>query len=256
VPALQIEVVHVLPSSGGTSVLNGTEMIPPVPLHWFCWQSPGDWLLVTVPEGAKPVPHMFALHVRISQSVSEPGQSFATLHATQAPDALQTLPPFCVQLVPVGTNGCWGEPAWQTSVVHWLPSSAGTSVLNATSTMSPVPSHWFWRQSPGVCCETTKPAVVNEKPQTPAPLHVLLLHSSSTPGQSAGTLHPTHWPAPSQTSVPPQLVPEGSNGFVGTPAVHTSSVQALLSSGRSVSRSTVMMLPEPSHWSSWQSPSV
>ena len=49
--------------------------------------------------------------------------------ATQAPAPSHTAPPPWLQAVPAGRLGCVGTPAAQASLVHWLPSSAGTSAL-------------------------------------------------------------------------------------------------------------------------------
>src|SRR3954452_25436918 len=47
--------------------------------------------------------------------------------------------------------------------------------------------------------------------------------------------------------LPPQLLPAVTLGFVGVPAVHTSAVQTLLSTGRSRSSFTVVAPPCPLH---------
>ena len=43
----------------------------------------------------------------------------------------------------MASAGCEGTPAAHTSVVHWLPSSAGTSALEVAVTTFPLPSHWL-----------------------------------------------------------------------------------------------------------------
>src|SRR5205814_1199030 len=83
--------------------------------------------LVGVPTAVLFTPQALATQVRVWHSVSEPGHWAAALHCTQEPAALQTEPPFWLQAVFAGTGGCEGAPAVQTSLVHELPSSAGTS---------------------------------------------------------------------------------------------------------------------------------
>jgi hypothetical protein len=50
VPPVQASVVHWLPSSAGRSVSSATVVVPPCPSQTVCWQSPGVWLDVGVPE--------------------------------------------------------------------------------------------------------------------------------------------------------------------------------------------------------------
>lgn len=60
-------------------------------------------------------------------------------------------------------------------------------------------------------------------------------------------------------SVPPpceHIVPSGTAGFEGTPAVHTSDVHWLLSTSTSALSLTVTTLPEPLHWFCLQSPGI
>src|SRR5262249_4557635 len=126
---------------------------------------------------------------------------------------------------------------------------------SAISATLPLPSHTESRQSCGACAATGVFAAVKETPHTPA-VQVRAWHSSSVPWQSAGVSQPTHIPAASQTRLTPHAVPCGLSGFEGTPAVHTSSVQAFLSSGTSVSSACATAAPLPSHTSFWQSPAV
>jgi hypothetical protein len=68
----------------------------------------------------------------------------------------------------------------------------------------------------------------------------------------------THVPSPSHT-VPPfwlHVAPSTAAGFAATPALHTSSVHWLLSTGRSLSKFTVTIAPLPSHCACLQSPVV
>jgi hypothetical protein len=53
-----------------------------------------------------------------------------------------------------------------------------------------------------------------------------------------------------------QAVPSATGGFDGTPAVHRSAVQTLLSTSTLVLTITLIMLPAPSHWFWWQLPAV
>ena len=78
-------------------------------------------------------------------------------------------------------------------------------------------------------------------------LQVRVWHSVSVPGQVAAVRQPTHVPAPSHTEVPPQLVPAMIGGFEGVSPLHTSLVQALPSTGRSVTSGTVKVPPLPLH---------
>src|SRR5690242_18392300 len=61
--------------------------------------------------------------------------------------------------------------------------------------------------------------------------------------QSAAVLQPTQAPVPLQIRLVPQAVPVATFGFVGRPAVQTSVVQALPSTGRSRSSLTTSALP-------------
>jgi hypothetical protein len=69
-------------------------------------------------------------------------------------------------------------------------------------------------------------------------------------------MQPTQFPAPLQSKSPfiPHAVPDDLFGFDGTPAVHTSSVQSLLSTGTSASLVTSSVCPAPSHTVCRQSP--
>jgi hypothetical protein len=60
-------------------------------------------------------------------------------------------------------------------------------------------------------------------------------------------------PAPLQMPPPPHGVLSGSNGLEGTPAVQTSFVQMLLSTGTSTLSGLLMVLPWPSHSMTLQS---
>src|SRR5262245_4210672 len=166
-------------------------------------------------------------------------------HATHAPEPSQTLPPIELHAAPAIVGGFEGTPPVHRSSVQSSPST-GTSVFSGTSTALPEPSQRFSLQSPVVCAVVGVPIAVKLVPQTPA-VHVRAWQSSSMPGQSEGIAHPTQEPAPSQTTAVPQEAPAAVGGFDGTPAVHTSSVQGLPSSGTSVSSSASCAIPAPSH---------
>ena len=71
-------------------------------------------------------------NIRDYSLVSVPEHCVAALHSTQAPKALHSVPPFWLQAVSIGLAGCAGAPLVHTSLVHWEPSSAGTSPLALT----------------------------------------------------------------------------------------------------------------------------
>jgi hypothetical protein len=195
-PAVHTSLVQALPSTG-TSVLSATATIAPAPLHWFFWQLLAVCADVGVPLAVKAKPQVLATQVRVWHSVSWPGHVDAVTHWTHCPVPLHVVPPFWLQAEPDAVGGFDGAPAVHTSLVHWRLST-GRSVLSATGTITPAPSHWFFLQSAAVCAATAVPAAVNEKPQTFA-VHVRVLHSSSTPGHVAAATQPTQLPAASQT---------------------------------------------------------
>src|SRR4051812_7977436 len=80
----------------------------------------------------------------------------------------------------------------------------------------------------------------------PPPMQVRWWQSVSVPGQVEAVMQTTQAPWPSQTVLPPQLLPAVTNGLVGMPAVQTSCVQALPSTGRSRSSLAVVVPPWPS----------
>jgi AMMECR1 domain-containing protein len=257
-PAVQTSLVHWLPSSAGRSVLSAALTMLPAPSHWFFWQSPAAWALVRVPAGALLAPQVLPAQVRVWHSVSVPAHWVGALHCTQAPPALHTVPLPWLHAVSTGLRGCEGTPAVQTSLVHWLPSSAGRSVLSAALTMLPAPSHWFFLQSPAVWALVAVPAGALLAPQA-LPAQVRVWHSVSAPAHWVAALHCTQVPAALHTVPPPWLhaVSTGLRGCEGTPAVQTSLVHGLPSSaGRSVLSMPLTMLPAPSHWFFWQSPAV
>ena len=66
----------------------------------------------------------------------------------------------------------------------------------------------------------------------------------------------TQAPEPLQKSPEPQAVLAAVGGLLGVPAVHTSLVHALPSTGRSVLNAVLTVLPAPLHSSTWQLPAV
>jgi hypothetical protein len=111
-------------------------------------------------------------------------------------------------------------------------------------------------------------SVVHALPSSaqPAPLAALFVtqvlawqtcvaQAESTP-QSAFFVQPTHFPAPSHWSAPPQLDPTAVAGWLTTPPVQTSVVQRFPSSGMSVSSTTIWGPPCPSQVTFMQSPTA
>ena len=84
---------------------------------------------------------------------------------------------------------------------------------------------WFWAGS-GV------PTAALVTPQTPAALQVCVWQVVSVP-QLAAVMQPTQAPCALHIRLVPQVVPVDQVGFEATPAVQTSSVQALPSTGLS-----------------------
>ena len=114
-----------------------------MPSHSFSRQSPGVCSEVGVPGAVLFTPHALVMQVRTWQSVSEPGHCVLTLQATQVPVPEQNEPPCWVHVAVVPNGGCIGLPALHVSDVHWLPSSAGTSLSSTTFVTLPLPSHCF-----------------------------------------------------------------------------------------------------------------
>jgi hypothetical protein len=85
----------------------------------------------------------------------------------QLPWPLHWTPPLCEHVLPAGAGTVLGTPLMHAPDAHWLPL-AGVSVLSTVLTMFPAPSHWFWRQSPGVWTDVGKPARAFSRPHAPA----------------------------------------------------------------------------------------
>src|SRR5204862_1304762 len=116
------------------------------------------------------------------------------------------------------------------------------SVWSTAVAVPPWPSHCTCLQSPGVCVVSGVPCVVLATPQTPF-VQVRWWHSVSVPGQPEAVRQLTQAPWPSQIVLVPQLVPAETLGLLGVPAVQTSLVHGLPSTGRSVSSLTVTIAP-------------
>ena len=94
VPFVQTSLVHWLLSTG-RSLFVLTTMGAPKPSHSFVLQSPAVCVATGTIAGVFVAPHAPAAEqVRVRHSVSEPLHCEATLQATQAPVALQKVPPF------------------------------------------------------------------------------------------------------------------------------------------------------------------
>jgi hypothetical protein len=92
------------------------------------------------------------------------------------------------------------------------------------------------------------PAVVKEVPQVLL-VQVRWRQSLSVPGHCDDALHWTHVPKPLQTLPPFWLHGEfkGTGGLLGVPALQTSPVHWLPSTGKSLSSTTLTTFPKPSH---------
>ena len=142
---------------------------------------------------------------------------------TQAPARQRVSIELSLQATP-SAGGC-ATPARQKSFVHTLPSSG----CGVPSGALPVPHTLF--------------------------VHVRTVQPTSAPGQSEATTHATQAPTPSHTP-PGQVVSAISSTCVGPLLVQPSVVHALPSSAISVSSSSGMVLPAPSHTAILQSPGV
>jgi hypothetical protein len=105
----------------------------------------------------------------------------------------------------MGRIGCCGVPLTQVSLVHWLPSSAGTSELSTVLTGFPEPSQTFEWQSPGVDGTTVPPGKLLMLHVCVTTWQVADWHAVMRPAQSPSLLHCTQFPEPSQIVPPPSL---------------------------------------------------
>src|SRR4029079_5995419 len=133
-----------------------------------------------------------------------PGQLEAVRQVTQAPWPSQIV--FVPQLLPACTFGLLGVPAVQTSNVQALLST-GRSRSSPTVVTPPWPLQTFFLQSRAVCAAPSVPIAMLATPQAPF-MQLRVWHSASVPGQVLAERHSTHFEAPSQTRLPPQVVPE------------------------------------------------
>ena len=200
-------------------------------------------------------PHVPLSHVATMHGFWGAAQPAASMQPLQAPAPSHTSAPPSPHATPAALFFETFLPALHDSVVHSMPSSQ-TSVSSATDCTSPKPSHWFFRQSPVVCEATGAPTGMIFTPHLPSS-QVSCLHSVLSPAQSFSVRHSAQPPLPSQSAPPSEHAPPAATGgFEATPAVHTSSVHSLPSTGRSASSTTSVTTPAPSHCFAWQSPAV
>lgn len=128
-------------------------------------------------------------------------------------------------------------------------------MLFVITVVDPVPSQRISAQSPGICEATGVPAAVNSTPHDPTK-HVRFSHSVSCPGQSAAVMHWTHAPMALHCVPLPSEhgEPSATGECDGIPAIHASSVHALLSFGMSMSSFFSTTSPTLSQTRALQSP--
>jgi hypothetical protein len=117
--------------------------------------------------------------------------------------------------------------------------SFGTFVSSATDTMFPAPSHTFAWQVPLIWIDVLVPCGLKLLPHCPVPEQAIFAHSVPTPGQSAGTLHPTQFPSGVHTPIA-QAVPVGIEDTEGTPFLQLPVWQLPAGFGASVSSATII----------------
>src|SRR4029079_11188234 len=142
-----------------------------------------------------------------------PGQLEAVRQVTQAPWPSQIV--FVPQLLPAGTVGLLGVPAVQTSNVQALLST-GRSRSSLTVVTPPWPLQTFFLQSRAVCAATSVPIAMLATPHAPE-TQLRVWHSAWVPGQVLAERQTTHFDAPSQTRLPPQVVPDATGRWDGVP---------------------------------------
>src|SRR5262245_13751438 len=162
------------------------------------------------------------------------------------------LPP--PQPVLAAMGACEGTPAAHRSCVQALPSS-GTSLSSGDTRGLPWPSHSLTLQSPATCTGVSMPAALFRMPQT-FWMQVRVRQSPSDPGQSAAVRQPTQRPCPSHSCPPPHIVLAAVGGLDGRPAVQTSCVHGLPSTGRSLLSMIAVTFPWPSQRRLLQSPAA
>jgi len=181
--------------------------------------------------------------------VSLPVQSVGCRHCTQAgavPLPLQRVPLFWLQVVPASSGGFDAIPPLHRSLVQALLST-GRSASSLTVVDCPMPSHCTFLQFLSVCMEagSSVPAAALFTPHVPL-VHVCVWQGVSVP-QLAAVMQPTHALWALHIRLVPQDVPAERGGFENTPAVQTSAVQGLPSTGLSLSSLTITPWPVPSH---------
>ena len=281
-PAWQVSlVVHASPSlQAAPFAFVGLEQVPfaasqvPTSWHWSCavqitglapvqapaWQVSlcvqASASLQAVPFAFGAVPQVPALQTASRHALPPLPQSAGPVQPTQRPAPSHLSAPPTPQAVSIAVLATIGAPATQVLSVQSLPSFT-TSRSSGTASTAPLPSHWLLLQSPLVCDATGAPCIALTTPHTPMSQE-RVWHSVSCPGQSSAIRHSTQLPVPSQSEPVPllQTSPDASGGFDGTPAVQTSSVQSLSSTGRSASSSIASSVPCPLHWNTLQSPAM
>lgn len=163
-PAVHSALVHAL-VLGGRSALSAMDTMFPAPSHSLSLQSPAVCVAITVPFATYVIPHAPLVHVTVAHAVVVPAQSLAVTQPMHAPVALHFLVP--PQAVPDATSVGTTEPVLlQLSVTHGLVL-VGASLGSATEMTLPLPSHTFFKQSPGVCNARAVPLAVSLTPQAP-----------------------------------------------------------------------------------------
>ena len=151
-----------------------------------------------------------------------------------------------------------GTPALHEGCVHSLASSGGTSPLSEALVTSPIPSHCSCWQSPCIWSSLGSglPTVSGVTTQLPE-MHAMGAQKVP-PVQSVSAKQLWQFPLSSHICEPagPHVPPAFTGGLLGTPAMHTSPVQSLPSTGRSVLSALDCVPPELPHVSSWQSPAT
>jgi hypothetical protein len=146
-------------------------------------------------------------------------QSAVTLHSTQSPVALHTVPPSSLQAPPSGAGvALSGTPAMQVSTVQSRMSS-GRSVLSGWLAVAPAPSQMASWQFPGLCAGRGVPWATFSVPQTP--LVQVAATQSVAPVQSPGSVHmlPPVPPWPPWPPMPPSPWPPMPPPVVASPPV-------------------------------------
>src|SRR4051812_8766899 len=121
-------------------------MVPPLPSHTNCWQSPAicaGAAVVAVPAGVLTIVHLPATQPRCWQSSSTPGHllTVASVHSTQAGlvgSPLHTCPPAVLQGESGARAGFEGTPLPSQSSSSQSVGVEGTSLTSTKSTSTPL----------------------------------------------------------------------------------------------------------------------